>query len=85
MSHVDRHDLVVIGASQGGLEVLTEIVAHLPADLGAAVCIVLHVAPAFSSMLPDILSRRGPCANPPRSTDRDPAVRFYVSPPATTS
>lgn len=58
-----RRDLVVIGASAGGVEVLTRVVQGLPADLRAAVCIVLHIAPGSPSMLAHILGRAGrlPC------------------------
>jgi two-component system, chemotaxis family, protein-glutamate methylesterase/glutaminase len=51
---------VVIGASAGGVEVLKRVVNGLPADLRAAICIVLHIAPGSPSMLPHILSRAGP-------------------------
>jgi two-component system chemotaxis response regulator CheB len=54
------HDIVVIGASAGGVQALSQLVADLPADLAAAVFIVLHVHPSFSSSLPELLSRRGP-------------------------
>ncbi|MGO9887379.1 MAG: chemotaxis protein CheB [Solirubrobacteraceae bacterium] len=63
-----HHDLVVIGASAGGVEVLTRVVKGLPADLRAAVCIVLHIAPGSPSMLAHILSRAGPL---PCRTARD--------------
>jgi two-component system, chemotaxis family, protein-glutamate methylesterase/glutaminase len=53
-------DIVVIGASAGGVEALSRLVAGLPADLAAAVFIVLHSHPGFASTLPDILSRRCP-------------------------
>ena len=61
--HDGRRDLVVIGASAGGVEVLTRVVRGLPADLRAAVCIVLHIAPGSPSMLAHILGRAGrlPC------------------------
>jgi two-component system, chemotaxis family, protein-glutamate methylesterase/glutaminase len=60
---VDRaRDLVVIGASAGGVDVLKRVVAALPPDLGAAVCIVLHVAPSSPSALARILARSGPLA-----------------------
>jgi len=52
--------LVVVGASAGGVEALKEVVAGLPADLPAAVGIVLHVSPNSESHLPAILSRAGP-------------------------
>lgn len=50
-------DLVVIGASAGGVEALKELVRGLPPDLPAAVCIVLHIAPSSPSALAAILSR----------------------------
>jgi two-component system chemotaxis response regulator CheB len=55
-----HRDLVVIGASAGGVETLKRIVGRLPADLPAAVCIVLHIAPDTPSLLARILSRAGP-------------------------
>jgi two-component system, chemotaxis family, protein-glutamate methylesterase/glutaminase len=77
-----HHDLVVIGASAGGVEVLTRIARDLPADLGAAVCIVLHIAPGSPSMLAHILGRasRLPCRTA-RDGDRlEPGV-ILVAPP----
>ena len=58
-----RRDLVVIGASAGGVEVLRQIVADLPGDFPAAICVVLHIAPESPSALAPILARAGrlPC------------------------
>ena len=55
-----HRDLVVIGASAGGVQTLRQVVAELPANLGAAVCVVLHVAPEGPSFLASILARAGP-------------------------
>ena len=53
------HDIIVIGASAGGVEVLIDIVRELPADLPAAVFVVVHVAPNSSTVLPAVLNRAG--------------------------
>jgi two-component system chemotaxis response regulator CheB len=55
-----RHDLVVVGASAGGLEALRRVVAGLPADLPATVCVVVHIVPDSPSALGAILARSGP-------------------------
>jgi two-component system chemotaxis response regulator CheB len=52
-----RRDLVVVGASAGGLEALIGLVAGLPPDFAAAVCVVLHTAPSGPGRLPAILQR----------------------------
>ena len=49
--------LVVIGASAGGVDALTELVRTLPATLPAPVLIVLHLAASSPSLLPRILNR----------------------------
>ena len=54
-----RRDLVVLGASAGGLEALRVIVASLPADFPAAICVVVHTAPDSPGVIGGILRRAG--------------------------
>lgn len=77
-----RRDLIVIGASSGGVEALSKVVAGLPEDLAAAIFIVLHVREDRESQLPVILNRMGrlPAAH---AVDGEPIRRgrIYVAPP----
>ncbi len=51
------HDIIVVGASAGGVEVLCQLVRDLPPDLPAAIFVVLHISPQATSVLPQILNR----------------------------
>ena len=51
--------VVLIGGSAGSVEVLKELAATLPADLPAAVCIVVHIPQWTESKLAGILHRAG--------------------------
>jgi two-component system, chemotaxis family, protein-glutamate methylesterase/glutaminase len=79
---VPTRDLVVIGASAGGIEALRELVSGLPADFPAAIFIVVHVPTDAPSMLPRILSRSGPLpAGHAQDGERIQPGRIYVAPP----
>lgn len=73
---------VVIGASAGGVEALSDLVASLPPGLPAAIFVVLHVSPYGVSSLPAILSRAGPnpAIHPRDGAPIEPGV-IYVAPP----
>jgi two-component system, chemotaxis family, protein-glutamate methylesterase/glutaminase len=79
---VPRRDIIVIGASAGGVTALRALASGLPADLRAAVFVVVHSSPQSPGILPRLLTRVG----------RLPAVRavdgatfrqgcIYVAPP----
>ena len=55
----ELRDIVVVGGSAGAVEALTALVSRLPAELDAAIFVVVHTYPISDSFLPAILSRRG--------------------------
>ena len=55
-----KKDIVVIGASAGGMEALQGLVANLPPGMQASLFIVWHLPPGLKSVLPRVLSKAGP-------------------------
>jgi len=77
------HDIIVIGASAGGVQTLKELVQELPEHLPASLFIVLHTAnQGGDSLLPAILERKGPLpAQAPVDKTPFEKGRIYVARP----
>lgn len=77
-----NRNIVVIGASAGGVEALQRLCASLPSDFPAVVLIAQHLSPSARSMLPQLIERVAamPTGAP---ADGDPieAGRIYVAAP----
>jgi two-component system chemotaxis response regulator CheB len=70
------------GASAGGIEALRELVAALPADFPAPICVVMHTSPQSPGILDSILLRAGRlAANNARDRERLAPGQIYVAPP----
>jgi two-component system, chemotaxis family, protein-glutamate methylesterase/glutaminase len=52
-----KKDIVVIGASAGGIEALGKVLAGVKADFHGTICIVLHMQASSRSYLAEILQR----------------------------
>jgi two-component system chemotaxis response regulator CheB len=76
------YDIIVIGASAGGVNALRRIAADLPADLPAAVFMVLHVPAQGRNYLPQIITRSGPLeALHPTDGMAIEQQHIYIAPP----
>lgn len=75
-------DIIVIGASAGGVEALQRLCATLPADLSASIVVAQHLSPSARSVLPQLLSRAGPLpALTPVDGQRLARGHIYVAAP----
>ncbi|HEY6886591.1 MAG TPA: chemotaxis protein CheB, partial [Solirubrobacter sp.] len=55
--HERPNRVIGVAASAGGVEALQLLMRQLPADLDAALCVVLHIPPTGRSLLAPILDR----------------------------
>ena len=75
-------NVIVIGASAGGVASLTQLVRELPTNLEAAVAVALHVPAESPSVLPAILTREHTLkATHPKDGEPLQHGRIYVAPP----
>ena len=57
--HTAPRDIIVIGASAGGLAVLCELMGGLPRRFPASLFVVIHTSADNPGVLPQILARAG--------------------------
>jgi two-component system chemotaxis response regulator CheB len=77
-----QRDVIVVGASAGGVQALQALAAQLPPELPASVLVVLHLMSSGTSVLHDILDRAGPLpATQARDGERLARGHIYVAPP----
>ena len=79
---MNGHNIIVIGASAGGVKALRSIFGALPSHINAAIFIVLHIPPDRPSNLPRILERAGalPCVHAVDG-ERIQTGKVYIAPP----
>jgi two-component system, chemotaxis family, protein-glutamate methylesterase/glutaminase len=79
---VAHRDIVVIGASAGGVEALQQLVRSLPVNFPAAIFVAMHFPEHGTSVMPRILARAGklPAVHAANGDSIVPG-RIYVAPP----
>jgi len=79
---MERRDIIVLGASAGGVQAVRVLAQSLPAEFPASLFVVIHSSPFSPFLLPQILNRDGPLLAV-QTQDRMPIQpgRIYVAPP----
>jgi two-component system, chemotaxis family, protein-glutamate methylesterase/glutaminase len=76
------HDIIVLGASAGGVDALRALARDLPGDFPAALFVTLHIPSETPSLLPELLNAAGPLpASHPRPGAPIEPGRIYIAPP----
>jgi len=74
--------IIVIGASAGGIDALRSLASGLPRDFPVPICVVVHTSPQAPGILHDILNRAGTItAVNARNGERLRGGHIYVAPP----
>lgn len=75
-------DIIVVGASAGGVEALSQLARGLPEDLSISMFVVLHMPAGGVSALAHILDRAGPLSSSQARDGESIATgHIYVAPP----
>ncbi|MBE9063715.1 chemotaxis protein CheB [cf. Phormidesmis sp. LEGE 11477] len=77
-----NHEIVVIGASAGGVAALQKLFSQFSPDMQASFFVVLHIMPKAESVLATLLDIAGPLKAKP-AEDHEPILpgHVYVAPP----
>ena len=79
---MNNRDIIVVGASAGGVSVLKDLVNSLPKDLEASIFVVLHTSPFSPSQLPQILTKAGALkASQPEDGETIRKGHIYIAAP----
>jgi two-component system, chemotaxis family, protein-glutamate methylesterase/glutaminase len=79
---VPKKDIIVIGASAGGIEPIRTILRHLPADFPGSLFVVVHTSPNAPGVLNAIFDSAGPLpAADAQHGERIRPGRVYVARP----
>jgi two-component system, chemotaxis family, protein-glutamate methylesterase/glutaminase len=82
MVPLQGHDIIVIGASVGGVEALSSLMAQLPENLPAAIFVVQHVIPTATGNLARVLNHASPLpATMAQDCESFELGHIYVAPP----
>ena len=79
---MSARNIVVIGASSGGIEALQQLLPQLPASYAGTLAVVLHTSADYPSVLPKILNRHSllPVAHAIDGEALRPS-HIYIAPP----
>ncbi|TFF30351.1 chemotaxis protein CheB [Mucilaginibacter psychrotolerans] len=79
---MEKRNIIVIGASTGGVEALKQLVQELPSDLNASIFIVWHMSPTLRGFLPEVLNSLN-TIHAANAYDKEVIIpnRIYVAPP----
>jgi two-component system, chemotaxis family, protein-glutamate methylesterase/glutaminase len=81
-TNMQKRNIIVIGASAGGVLALSDFFRNLPRDMEAYYFVVLHISPFSPSILPQILSRVDHMkAIHPKDGEAMQPNKIYIAPP----